>query len=58
MVMEKTPIPTSEQNVDDSLSEKMKEVTEQATRKVRNFRRRYFQRMSEDLKKQKKSWAK
>jgi|WetSurMetagenome_2_1015567.scaffolds.fasta_scaffold136778_2 hypothetical protein len=58
MVMEKTPIPTNEQNVDDSLSEKMKEVTEQATRKVRNFRRRYFQRMSEDLKKQKKSWAK
>jgi hypothetical protein len=58
MVMEKTPIPTSEQNVDDSLSEKMKEVTEQTTRKVRNFRRRYFQRMSEDLKKQKKSWAK
>jgi hypothetical protein len=56
--MEKTPIPTNEQNVDDSLSEKMKEVTEQATRKVRNFRRRYFQRMSEDLKKQKKSWAK
>ncbi len=58
MVMEKTPIPTNEQNVDDSLSEKMKEVTEQTTRKVRNFRRRYFQRMSEDLKKQKKSWAK
>jgi hypothetical protein len=58
MVMEKTPIPTNGQNVDDSLSEKMKEVTEQATRKVRNFRRRYFQRMSEDLKKQKQSWAK
>ena len=58
MVMEKTPIPTNEQNVDDSLSEKMKEVTEQTTRKVRNFRRRYFQRMSEDLKKQKTSWAK